>query len=114
MDKLKEQVQDLTEDEWIDFLDWVVREEKDRREAAPAVSQGQAEIIRDLREQGTITDPAPEGEVAPWRDPGTDHSRMYLLGDRVSHGGQGVDLAGQRAQQLGARRARCLQQRLGG
>lgn len=88
MDKLKEQVQDLTEDEWIDFLDWVVREEKDRREAAPAVSEGQAEIIRDLREQGTITDPAPEGEVAPWRDPGTDHSRMYLLGDRVSHGGK--------------------------
>lgn len=86
MDKIKEQVQALTEDEWTDFLDWVVREEKGRREAAPAVSEGQAEIIADLRDKGVVADPAPEGEVAPWQDPGTDHSRMYLLGDRVSHG----------------------------
>lgn len=88
MDKLKEQVQGLTEGEWIEFLDWVVGEEKDRREAAPAVSEGQAEIIADLRDKGVVADPAPEGEVAPWRDPGTDHSRMYLLGDRVSHEGK--------------------------
>lgn len=88
MDKIKEQVQALDAEDWRELLDWVVGVEKPRRDASPAVSEGQGEIIRDLREQGTITDPAPEGEVAPWRDPGTDHSRMYLLGDRVSHGGR--------------------------
>lgn len=90
MDKIKEQVQALDAEDWRELLDWVVRDEKDRREAAPEVAKGQAEVIRELRDKGQIEDPAPEQDEgpAPWRDPGTDHSRMYLLGDRVSHRGR--------------------------
>ena len=57
---------------------------------------GRAEVISDLREQGTIVGPdvasgepseSPDG-VPAWRDPGTDHTKMYLVGDLVSHRGR--------------------------
>lgn len=90
MDEIKDQIRALDEADWQVLLDWIVGDERQRRAVAPAVSAGQAEVIRELRDKGQIEDPAPEQDEgpAPWKDPGTDHSRMYLLGDRVAHQGR--------------------------
>lgn len=69
--------------------------EKDRRRAAPAVEAGKAEVVQSLRESGVVEGPphadevpADAAAVPAWRDPGQDHSMMYLYGDVVSHGGR--------------------------
>lgn len=73
-------------------LQFALTAERKRREASPLVDQGQAEVVEGLRESGVIEAPAvPEAPTDPsdfdaWVDPGTDHSKMYLLGDYVSHG----------------------------
>ena len=58
------------------------------------LEKGQTEIIEELREQGTISQPSsPENpssvsDFEAWNNPGTIHSEMYLLGDIVAHGGR--------------------------
>lgn len=65
--------------------------EWERRRASTVTDQAVTEVITGLQDAGKLS-PPPAGEdvetAQPWADPGTDHSRMYLLGDRVSHGGR--------------------------
>ncbi|MGV0351167.1 carbohydrate-binding protein [Corynebacterium guaraldiae] len=98
MEKLKEQVQALTSDDWQELLNWIVGEERTRREAQPAVEQAQAEIVRELQDAGklslpdALTDveklPEDAGDVPEWVNPGTDHSAMYREGDIVQYKGR--------------------------
>ena len=68
--------------------------ENDRRQAQPLVEAGQAQVVADLRTAGTVSAPAvPKmptraADFPAWKDPGTDHSRMYLRGDRVTRDGK--------------------------
>lgn len=61
---------------------------------AGLLEKGQTEIIEELRGNGTITKPSsPENpssvsDFEVWKNPGTIHSEMYLLGDSVSHNGR--------------------------
>lgn len=102
MENIKNQICNLSQEDYQSLVDWVIGAERLRREAAPAVEAGQADVVRDLREQGVVeapadpVDPADPGAYPLWVDPGTTHSRMYLLGDRVQHRGRvwesGVDM----------------------
>lgn len=65
MDDLKQQVQDLTPEEWGEFLAWVVGPERARRDAQPAVEQAQAELVEELWEAQPDLKPAYVGTVDP-------------------------------------------------
>lgn len=98
MEELKTQVQALNADDWQTFLNWIVGDERNRREAQPAIEQAQAEIVRELQDAGklplpdALTDPEelPEdaSDVPEWVNPGTDHSAMYREGDIVRYQGK--------------------------
>lgn len=65
--------------------------EWERRRAATVTDATVAEVITGLQDSGKLT-PPPAGEdvdtAKPWKDPGTDHSLMYRLGDIVTHQGR--------------------------
>ena len=67
--------------------------EVERRRAEPLVDQARTELVVILRDQGTLTPPdaatpdTPPEQVPAWVDPGTDHTRMYTIGQVVAHGG---------------------------
>ena len=98
MEKLKEQVQALSAEDWQILLNWILGEERTRRESLPAVEQAQAEIVKELQDSGklplpdALTDPEelPDdvSDVPEWVNPGTDHSAMYREGDIVQHNGR--------------------------
>ena len=98
MEELKTQVQALNAQDWQTFLNWVIGDERARREAQPAVEQAQAEVVRELQDAGklplpdALTDPealpADTSDVPEWVNPGTDHSAMYREGDIVRHNGR--------------------------
>ena len=98
METLKEQVQALNSDDWQTFLNWVIGDERNRREAQPAVEQAQAEIVKELQDAGklplpdALTNPeelpADIDDVPEWVNPGVDHSAMYREGDIVRHNGR--------------------------
>ena len=98
METLKEQVQALNAQDWQQFLNWVVGDERTRRESQPAVEQAQAEIVKELQDAGKLTMPdaltdaedLPENasDVPEWVNPGTDHSAMYREGDIVRYKGR--------------------------
>ena len=54
MEKLKEQVQALNAQDWQTFLTWIVGDERNRREAQPAVDQAQAEVVKELQDAGKL------------------------------------------------------------
>ena len=98
MEDLKKQVQALNSTDWQEFLNWIVGDERNRRESLPAVEQAQAEVVKELQDAGklplpdALTDPEklPEdvSDVPEWVNPGTDHSAMYREGDIVRHNGR--------------------------
>lgn len=87
------QLDDQTFDALSDEM-FTMREERRTR---PQVEQAQADLITELQEAGKLEKPeaATEDEakehadkVPEWRDPGTDHSKMYHQGDVVRHKGK--------------------------
>ena len=84
--------QQLTYEEHLRFRSWNYTEETKRRESEAAKHAGQAELIHQLREVGTIDAPvaeadSPDGFTA-WTSPGTDTTVMPLRGDRYAHEGR--------------------------
>ena len=98
MEELQKQVQALNATDWQQFLTWIVGDERNRREAQPAVDQAQAEVVKELQDAGklplpdalTDTEELPEdvSDVPEWVNPGTDHSMMYREGDIVRYEGR--------------------------
>lgn len=93
---IQHRVQQLTTEDWQQFLTWVVGAERKRRETLPQVEQAQAAIVKELQDAGQLPEPEvwPNPDKAPdtiegvpeWRDPGTDHAKMYREGDVVVFG----------------------------
>ena len=84
--------QQLTDEQHQRFRSWNYSEETKRRESEAAKHAGQAELIHQLRESGTIGAPVVEAEspdgFTTWDSPGTDTTAMPLRGDRYTHGGR--------------------------
>lgn len=102
MDNLKQQVQELTPDQWVEFLGWVTGTERARRDAQPAIEEAQAKLVEELWEakpelkpEAGTTDITPAetaealvAQVKPWRQPATPldgypRSELAALGGRV-------------------------------
>lgn len=84
--------QQLTDEEHLRFRSWNYTEETKRRESEAAKYAGQAELIHQLRDAGTLDAPvaeadSPDGFTA-WVSPGTDATVMPLRGDRCRHDGR--------------------------
>lgn len=82
----------LTDEDHQRFRSWNYTVETKRRKSEAAKHAGQAELINQLRESGTIDAPvakadSPDGFTA-WTSPGTDAAVMPLRGDRYAHGGK--------------------------
>ena len=98
MEELQQQVQALNATDWQEFLNWVIGDERNRRESLPAVEQAQAEVVKELQDAGklplpdALTDaeklPEDASDVPEWVNPGTDHSMMYREGDIVRYQGR--------------------------
>lgn len=100
MDTLKQQVMDLSDEEWRDFHAWTLNDEAWRRERGwlrdEGREEGRVEVVEELVSSGAVSGPAYitrdqylAGEEAPaWVNPLTIHSDMYLLGWVVSHAGR--------------------------
>lgn len=65
MDVLKQQIRDLTTEDWHTFFYWVVNEERARRDALPAVEEAQAQLVEELWEARPELKPAYVGTVDP-------------------------------------------------
>ena len=94
MEELQKQVQTLSAEDWQQFLNWVVGDERTRREAQPAVEQAQAEVVKELQDAGKLEKPdaatvkdakAKPDAVPEWENPMTDHSKMYRANAVVAH-----------------------------
>lgn len=102
MDTLKQQVQALDPEQWVEFLGWVTGTERARRDALPAVEEAQAQLVEELweakpelkPETGTTeitpakTAEALVAQVKPWQQPSTPldgypRSELAALGGRV-------------------------------
>ena len=95
--ELQDQIKQLDDAQFQQFLSWVVTEEKDRRAAQPAVEKAQAEIVTELQDAGKLEKPEAVTEeqakenaakVPEWKNPGVDHSKMYHYGDVVRFEGK--------------------------
>lgn len=102
--ELQDRIKQLDDAEFQELLSWVVTPERERREAQPAIEQAQADIVSELQDAGKLEKPEAVTEeqakedaakVPEWRDPGTDHSRMYHYGDVVRFEGKLVRSAHQ-------------------
>ncbi|WP_066527114.1 hypothetical protein [Corynebacterium bouchesdurhonense] len=85
MDTLKQQVQELTPDQWTEFLGWVTGVERARRDALPLIEEAQATLVEELwearpelrPETGTteitpaVTEEELVAQVKPWAQPAT-------------------------------------------
>lgn len=94
---LKDNIKSLSDGEFAQLKAWIVTTETDRRAAQPAVDKAQADIVTELQESGKLEKPesvtedeakADADAVPEWRNPGTDHSKMYHFGDVVRYDGQ--------------------------
>lgn len=97
MEELQKQVQALDAEDWQTFLNWIVGDEHERRQAQPAIEQAQADIVTELQDAGKLEKPEAATEerakkdaarVPEWQDPGTDHALMYHYGDVVQYEGK--------------------------
>lgn len=95
--ELQEQIKNLEDAEFQELLAWVVTEEKDRRQAQPAIEQAQADIVTELQDAGKLEKPeavtdeqakTDAAKVPEWKNPGVDHSKMYHYGDVVRYQGK--------------------------
>lgn len=102
MQDLKTQITDLSSEEWQELFNWVVGEERARRDAQPAVEEAQAKLVEELwearpelkPETGTTeitpaeTAEALVAQVKQWAQPATPldgypRSELAALGGRV-------------------------------
>lgn len=102
MDTLKQQVQALGPEQWVEFLGWVTGTERARRDALPQIEEAQAQLVEELwearpdlkPETGTTeitpadTEEALVAQVKPWQQPATPldgypRSELAALGGRV-------------------------------
>lgn len=97
LEEITAAIRQLDDAQFQHLLSWVVTEEKDRRQAQPAIEQAQADIVTELQDAGKLEKPEAVTEeqakedaakVPEWRDPGTDHSKMYHYGDVVQYEGK--------------------------
>lgn len=65
METLKQQVRDLSPEEWKEFVGWCVTTETKRRDTLPAVEQAEEEIMAEVWEQKPDLKPAYVGTVDP-------------------------------------------------
>lgn len=92
MDEIKQQIRDLNPADWQDFLTWVVRTEKPRREAAPEVEAGRAELIEEVWQAHPDTRPdyapsdASTSDWPAWQQP-TSALGSYPPGAGVTYNG---------------------------
>lgn len=102
--ELQDRIKQLDDAEFQELLAWVVTPERERRQAQPEIEQAQADIVTELQDAGKLEKPEVVTEeqakedaakVPEWRDPGTDHSRMYHYGDVVRFEGKLVRSAHQ-------------------
>lgn len=97
MDTIKQQIQELDAVSFAELRRWIFDDEVKRRDSKPAVDKAQADIVTELQESGKLEKPESVTEdeakadvdaVPEWRNPGTDHSKMYHFGDVVRYDGQ--------------------------
>ncbi|ATZ08301.1 hypothetical protein BOR84_10750 [Corynebacterium striatum] len=96
-EQVKQDIQQLTDDEVEKLGVWIYGDERERRSTLKAVEQAQAEVVKELQDAGklplpdALTDPeklpAAISDVPEWVSPGTDHSMMYREGDIISYEG---------------------------
>lgn len=97
VDEIKLGIRKLGQEDFERVLSWVCSDELDRRRAAPAVEQAQAELVSELQEAGKLDKPkavtiaeaveAPD-KVPAWENPLTDHSKMYGQTNVITHNGR--------------------------
>lgn len=92
---IKNDIQNLNQDEWVALTDWLFSEEKPRREAAPLQEASKRDLIMHLRDLGEIPQPdalrvAPRNvEDAPeWEHPKDEPQNCYCHGDIIQHEGK--------------------------
>lgn len=95
--ELQDQIRQLDDAQFQELLAWVVTPERERRAAQPAIEQAQAELVSELQEAGKLDKPkavtAEEAVKAPdkvpaWENPLTDHSKMYVKTNVITHNGR--------------------------
>lgn len=85
-------IQGLTPEGWVELYQWCCSVESPRRLTESARAEAQAEVVLQLRNTGGVKPPVakaanPQG-FTRWENPGSTHSKMYLLGDKVFHEGR--------------------------
>lgn len=101
MEELRQQVQALNAEDWQTFLNWIVGDEHERRQAKPAIEQAKQEaeaetatkITQQLAEEHPelVEKPAVQigsevREWEPWHP--LKESTHYRYGDKIRHGGK--------------------------
>lgn len=93
MEKLKETVEALSDDDFHALKVWVATAETRRRADMKVRKAAETDLITDLQDKGKLPKPeaATEDEAvasgAPeWEDPGVYHEKMYHYGDVVRYG----------------------------
>lgn len=93
LEEIKKSITALTPPEFQEIWSFVVSDEYERRNA----DRFTAEMIGDLQGKGELPHPDTTTEekakedvdaVPEWKNPGTDHSKMYHFGDVVRYNGQ--------------------------
>lgn len=92
LEDIKQQIAALTPPEYQEVWSFVVNEEYERRNA----DRYTAKLVGEMQDKGEISKPdaATEEEVKAgvdipeWKDPGTDHSKMYPYGKIVRYDGK--------------------------
>ncbi|MGJ4070631.1 hypothetical protein ACN4DJ_05755 [Corynebacterium macclintockiae] len=91
--ELQNSIRDLTPADWDTLLAWVVGDERERRNA----ERSNAQLLEELQDAGklpkrdvaTVDEAKADKTAVPeWRDPGTDHAKMYHYGDVVRYQGK--------------------------
>lgn len=92
VEDIKQQIAGLTPPEYQEVWSFVVNEEYERRNA----DRYTAKLVGEMQDKGELAPPDAVTEddvkagadVPEWKDPGTDHSKMYPYGKIVRHKGK--------------------------
>lgn len=98
IETIQKEIQTLPDNDFYELLRWLPTEER-RRIDKVQQEAGKAQVVEELRKSGDIKSPtktklkdlekgSTTTTIPEWRDPGTDHSKMYLPGDVVEHNGK--------------------------
>lgn len=92
VESIKQQIAALTPPEYQEVWSFVVNEEYERRNA----DRYTAKLVGEMQDKGELSKPEAVTEddvqsgvdVPEWKDPGTDHSKMYPYGKIVRYNGK--------------------------